>query len=259
MPEDRDKTSEEEQAGDENQPEMGFFDHLEELRKRLLWAAVGVALGCAVAGFFIDTLMNEVLLKPALLYNIKLQNLRPFGQPFLYFKLIFVLGVIMSFPFILYQLWLFVAPGLYEHEQSWAGRITFFTSVCFLTGVAFAYFVMVPAMLQFTASFGTTAIENNFDITEYFGFISTTILAAGLIFELPMITYVLSKVGMVTPGLMRTYRRHAIVLILIIAAILTPSPDPVNQLIFAFPLWVLYEISIVISKFALKQPAETAA
>lgn len=259
MSQDADRTSEEEPVQDGPQPEMGFFDHLEELRKRLLWAAVGVAIGCAISGFFIDTLMNEVLLKPATVYHIKLQNLRPFGQPFLYFKLIFVLGLIMSFPFLLYQLWLFVAPGLYEHEQSWARKITFFTSFCFLSGVAFAYFVMVPAMLEFTASFGTAAIENNFDITEYFGFISTTILAAGLIFELPMITYVLSKIGLVTPALMRTYRRHAIILILIIAAVLTPSPDPVNQLIFAFPLWILYEISIIISKFALKQPVENPA
>lgn len=240
------------------QSDMGFLGHVEELRKRILWAAVGIAIGCVLSGFFIDVLMDEVLLKPALLYSIKLQNLRPFGQPFLYFKLIFVIGIIFSFPFSLYQLWLFIAPGLYEKEQKWARKITFFTSLCFLIGVAFAYFVMIPAMLKFTASFGTLKIENNFDINEYFGFITTTILAAGLIFELPMITYVLSKFGLVTPKLMRAYRRHAIVLILVIAAVLTPSPDPVNQLIFAFPLWILYEISIVISKFALK-PAEQPA
>lgn len=240
------------------QSDMGFLGHVEELRKRILWAAVGIAIGCVFSGFFIDELMNEVLLKPAELYNLKLQNLRPFGQPFLYFKLIFVIGIIFSFPFSLYQLWLFVAPGLYEHEQKWARKITVFTSLCFLSGVAFAYFVMIPAMLKFTTSFGTTQIENNIDINEYFGFVTTTILAAGLIFELPMITYVLSIFGMVTPKLMRTYRRHAIVFILIVAAVLTPSPDPVNQLIFAFPLWILYELSIVISKFALK-PAEKPA
>ena len=254
-----DNSTQTEGQGDreEQHSEMGFFDHLEELRKRLLWAAVGIVAGCMVSGFFIDTLMNEILLKPALFYNLKLQNLRPFGQPFLYFKLVFVIGIILSFPLTLYQLWLFVAPGLYEHEQSWARRITFFTSLCFIAGVAFAYFVMIPGMLSFTSNFGTKAIENNLDINEYFGFMTTTLLAAGLIFELPMITYVLTKVGMVTPRLMRTYRRHAIVVILIIAAVLTPSPDPVNQLIFAIPLWILYEISILISQFALKKPAET--
>lgn len=241
------------------QADMGFLGHVEELRKRILWAAVGIAIGCAISGFFIDVLMDEVLLKPAYLYNLKLQNLRPFGQPFLYFKLIFVIGIIFSFPFTLYQLWLFIAPGLYEKEQAWARKITAFTSLCFLVGVSFAYFVMIPAMLQFTASFGTAKIENNFDINEYFGFITTTILAAGLIFELPMITYVLSRFGLVTPKLMRMYRRHAIVCILVIAAVLTPSPDPVNQLIFAFPLWILYEISIVISKFALKSAEQPAA
>lgn len=251
-----DKVGQEEPQG-EQQGEMGFFDHLEELRKRLLWAAIGITLGCIVSGFFIDTLMNKILLQPALQYSLKLQNLRPFGQPFLYFKLIFVIGIILSFPFTLYQLWLFVAPGLYEHEQSWARRITFFTSFCFLTGVAFAYYVMIPGMLSFTSNFGTKAIENNLDINEYFGFMTTTLLAAGLIFEMPMITYVLTKIGMVTPKFMRTYRRHAIIIILVVAAVLTPSPDPVNQLIFAVPLWILYEISIVISQFALKNKAAT--
>ncbi len=248
--------SPEEQSSEEPRGEMGFFDHLEELRKRLLWAAVGLVLGCIISGIFIGTLMDEVLLKPATMFNLKLQNLRPFGQAFLYFKLSFVIGIIISFPFTLYQLWLFVAPGLYEHEQSWARRITFFTSLCFATGVAFAYFVMIPGMLSFAAGFGSKAIENNFDVNEYFGFMTTTLLAAGLIFELPMITYVLTRVGMVTPKLMRKYRRHAIIVSLIVAAVLTPSPDPVNQLIFAIPLWVLYEISIVISQFALKKQAE---
>ncbi len=259
MPEDSTQSSDEQVGSEEPRGEMGFFDHLEELRKRLLWAAVGLVLGCIISGVFINTLMDEVLLKPALFYHLKLQNLRPFGQAFLYFKLSFVIGIIISFPFTLYQLWLFVAPGLYEHEQSWARRITFFTSLCFISGVAFAYFVMIPGMLSFAASFGSSGIENNLDINEYFGFMTTTLLAAGLIFELPMITYVLARVGMVTPKLMRKYRRHAIVVSLIVAAVLTPSPDPVNQLIFAVPLWVLYEISIVISQFALKNKAENQA
>lgn len=261
MPEESAQNSAEQDSGGEAKSEMGFFDHLEELRKRLLWAAVGVVIGCVVSGVYIEELMDLVLLSPATTYHLKLQNLRPFGQPFLYFKLTFVIGLILSFPFTLYQLWLFVAPGLYEHEQSWARRITFFTSLCFICGVAFAYFVMIPGMLSFTAGFGSANIENNLDINEYFGFMTTTLLAAGLIFELPMITYVLSRVGLVTPEMMRTYRRHAIVVSLIVAAILTPSPDPVNQLIFAIPLWVLYEISIIISQFALKKQvaAENAA
>lgn len=112
-------------------------------------------------------------------------------------------------------------------------------------------------MLKFTAHFNKFGgAENKFDITEYFGFITTTAISAGLIFELPMIAYVLTRVGMLTAEWMRNYRRYAIVLILIVAAVLTPSPDPVNQLIFAAPLWVLYEISIIISKFAVKKRTE---
>ena len=142
---------------------------------------------------------------------------------------------------------------MYEHERRWAGRITALTTICFMLGVSFAYFVMIPGMLQFTVSFGSVNIKNIIDIGEYFSFIMMTILGAGLIFELPMITFVLSSIGIVSAQMMRKYRRHAVIAILLIAAILTPSPDPINQLIFACPLYVLYEISIVIARLTRKQ------
>ncbi len=233
--------------------EMSFFDHLEDLRKLIVYSVIGIAVGCIVSSAFINNIMDYILLRPATAVGLELQNLRPFGQPFLYFKVILVAGIIFSIPWTLYQIWKFVAPGLYQHERNWAGRITFFTTFCFLAGVAFAYFVMIPGMMRFTVSFGTKNIKNIIDITEYFGFVTTTLLAAGLIFELPMISYVLSRVGILTPQYMRTYRRHAYIMILIIAAILTPSPDPVNQLIFAAPLWVLYEISVIISQLSQKK------
>ncbi|MBK9249059.1 MAG: twin-arginine translocase subunit TatC [Ignavibacteria bacterium] len=233
--------------------EMSFFDHLEDLRKLIVYSVIGIAAGCIVSSIYINQIMEYILLRPATAVKLELQNLRPFGQPFLYFKVILVAGIILSIPWTLYQIWKFVAPGLYHHERNWAGRITFFTTFCFLAGVAFAYFVMIPGMMSFTVSFGTKDIKNIIDITEYFGFVTTTLLAAGLIFELPMISYVLSRVGILTPQYMRKYRRHAYIIILLIAAILTPSPDPVNQLIFATPLWVLYEISIIISKLSPKK------
>lgn len=233
--------------------ELSFFDHLEELRSRILLSLVFMLVGCVIAGFFVNDLMNIILLKPATDAKLKLQNLRPFGQPFLYFKVIFASGFVAAFPFMLHQVWRFIAPGLYDNEKKWARKITGFTTFCFLSGISFAYFVMIPGMLQFSASFGTPAIENIIDVNEYFGFILMTVLGAGLIFELPMITFVLSSIGLLTPQLMRTYRRHAIVIILIIAAILTPSPDPVNQMIFASPLYVLYEISILISAMVARR------
>jgi len=233
--------------------EMSFFDHLEELRLRISLAILGIVIGCIISGAFVDELMNWVLLKPAASVNLELQNLRPFGQAFLYFKVIIMAGLIISMPYTLYQLWKFIAPGLYEKERRWAGKITFYTSFCFLAGVAFAYWIMIPVMLSFTASFGSTLIKNSIDVTEYFSFITTTLLSAGLIFELPMIAYILAKIGIISPEMLRKYRRHSILVILVLAAALTPSTDPVSQLVFAAPLWVLYEISILVTVFARKK------
>jgi sec-independent protein translocase protein TatC len=233
--------------------EMSFFDHLEELRLRIGLAVLGIVIGCTIAGAFVDQLMNWVLLKPAASVNMELQNLRPFGQAFLYFKVVIMAGLIISMPYTLYQLWKFIAPGLYEKERRWAGKITIYTSFCFLAGVAFAYWIMIPVMLSFTASFGSSLIKNSIDVTEYFSFITTTLLSAGLIFELPMIAYILSKIGIISPEMLRKYRRHSIVVILVLAAALTPSTDPVSQLVFAAPLWVLYEISILVTVFARKK------
>ena len=233
--------------------EMSFFDHLEELRLRIGLAVLGIVIGCIIAGAFVDQLMNWVLLKPAASVNMELQNLRPFGQAFLYFKVVIMAGLIISMPYTLYQLWKFIAPGLYEKERRWAGKITIYTSFCFLAGVAFAYWIMIPVMLSFTASFGSSLIKNSIDVTEYFSFITTTLLSAGLIFELPMIAYILSKIGIISPEMLRKYRRHSIVVILVLAAALTPSTDPVSQLVFAAPLWVLYEISILVTIFARKK------
>jgi len=235
------------------QLEMSFFDHLEELRLRIGLAVLGIVIGCIIAGAFVDQLMNWVLLKPAASVNMELQNLRPFGQAFLYFKVVIMAGLIISMPYTLYQLWKFIAPGLYEKERRWAGKITIYTSFCFLAGVAFAYWIMIPVMLSFTASFGSSLIKNSIDVTEYFSFITTTLLSAGLIFELPMIAYILSKIGIISPEMLRKYRRHSIVVILVLAAALTPSTDPVSQLVFAAPLWVLYEISILVTVFARKK------
>ena len=248
----REITDKIDQSSEEEHSEMGFFDHLEELRKRIFMACLGILLGCVGSGIFISQIIEYVLLKPATAANLNLQNLKPFGQPFLYFKVILIGGVIIAFPFVLYQLWKFIAPGLYKKERKWARSITFYTSLCFLTGVGFAYFVMIPFMLRFAATFGSDKIKNMIDINEYFSFMTMMMLASGLIFEMPMISYVLSRVGILTPKFLRKYRRHSIVVLLIVAAVITPTPDPINQLIFFTPLYFLFELSIVVSKFASK-------
>lgn len=235
------------------QREMGFLDHLDELRRRIISGLAGIVVASIGVSFFINDIVERILLHPAIEAGLRLQNLRPFGQAFLYFKLIFICGFIIGFPWVLWNLWRFVAPGLYEHERRWARQITVWTSICFLAGVVFAYFGMIPSMMAFARSFGSAQIENIIDVNEYLGFFATVILASGLIFELPMIMYVLARAGIVTPQFLSTYRRHAVIVILIIAAVLTPTPDPINQLFFATPLYILYELSIVISKFAVKR------
>jgi sec-independent protein translocase protein TatC len=235
---------------------MGFLGHLVELRSRIIWSFVGMLVGCIVAAVFIEDILELVILAPSLNVNLKLQNLSPFGQPLLYFKLIFIIGIIVSFPFMLYQLWKFIAPGLYITEKSWVGRITFFTSLCFLTGIAFAYFLMIPTMLKFASTFGTEKIENIIDVNNYLSFITIMLLSSGLLFELPMITFILAKFGILTPAFMRKYRRHSIVVIMVLAAALTPTTDPISMMIFAAPLFILYEFSIFIAKMVEKKKEE---
>ncbi|RPI65852.1 MAG: twin-arginine translocase subunit TatC [Ignavibacteriae bacterium] len=234
---------------DTEHKEMSFLGHLEELRSRAFKAIIWVLIGSAITAYFREWIMNELLLKPATDAGINLQNLEPFGQAFLLFKVIFFAGLILSFPMVIYQVWSFIAPGLYVHERRWARWVTLLTTFCFLLGVAFAYFLMIPSMMNYINVVANPNIEDNISTSAYFSFFVNMLLASGLIFELPMVTWVLSKVGMVSSKLMSKYRRHSIVAILIIAAVVTPTPDPVTQIMVAIPLYILYEISVVISYY----------
>lgn len=233
--------------------EMSFLEHLEELRWRIIYALIGIAIGTVIAWIFIDFFVDQILLLPAKAANLKLQNLKPFGQLFIYFQVAIIIGFIFSVPNVFLQLWKFISPALKENEKKYITAIVIFTTLCFLSGVVFAYFVMLPMALKFAVQFGSTMIENNFSIDEYFSIILSVILGAGLVFELPMLSFFLSKIGILTPGIMRKYRRHSIIAILIFAAILTPGTDPVSQVILAIPLVILYEISILVSKIFQKK------
>ncbi len=249
-----DSGADENQPG-ENQPgEMGFWEHLEELRWRLIKAILGIVIGGIIAAVFVDYIMNDFLLAPAKQTTppLELVNLKPYGQLVLYFEVILTCGVILSIPNIFYQIWKFIEPGLLPKERRYISSIVIFSSLCFLGGLSFAYFVMLPTALKFFAAFGTQAITNNIAVDEYFSFVISVMLAAGVVFELPMISFFLSKLGILTPKFMRRYRKHAIVIILVLAGILTPSPDVTSQLLLGIPLLILYEISIIISK--LSQP-----
>jgi len=246
----------------EGPSEMSFFEHLEELRWRVIKALIGVVIGMIICWIFMDVLMEEVFLKPVHHLNanlepeqqpVNLQNLKPFGQVFLYMQVSIIGGIVLSIPNILYQLWSFIAPGLLKNERRYIKAIVVFSSACFLAGIAFAYFVILPSALHFFAGFGTLEIENNIAINEFMSFIVSIMLAAGVVFELPMVSWFLSRLGILTPAFMRKYRRHSIVAIFILAAVLTPGTDPVSQVLLAAPLLLLYEISILISAWASRK------
>ncbi len=236
-----------------HETEMTFLEHLEELRWRILYALIGITIGTIAAWIFIDELIEYVFLIPAKTAELKLQNLRPFGQLFLYFQVALIVGFVISIPNVFYQLWKFISPALKENEKKYVSVIVFISSICFLSGVVFAYFIMLPITLKFAVEFGTENIENNFAITEYFSIIISVMLAAGVVFELPILSFFLSKIGILSPKFMRKFRRHAIVTILILAAVLTPGADPVAQVLLAVPLVFLYEISIFVSKMSQKK------
>lgn len=233
--------------------EMTFLEHLEEMRWRIVYALAGIVIGTIVAWVFIDFLIENILLRPAIKSELNLQNLRPFGQLFLYFQVALIGGFVLSIPNVFYQFWKFIAPALKDSEKKYIVWIVIFSSVCFLSGIVFAYYVMLPLTLKFAAQFGTTEIENNFAINEYFSIIISVMIGAALVFELPMLSFFLSKIGIITPQIMRKFRRHSIVTILILAAILTPGADPVAQVLLAIPLVLLYEISIFVSKIFSKK------
>ena len=237
----------------EPEKEMSFLEHLEELRWRIIYSIIGIVIGTIIAWIFVDFLVDVVLLKPAKDSGAALQNLRPFGQLFLYMQIAIMVGIIISIPNIFYQFWQFISPALRKKERSYIFWIVVFSSVCFLAGIAFAYFAMLPLTLKFAAQFGSESIKNEFSIEEYMSIIISVMLAAGLVFELPMISFFLSKLGILKPSFMRKYRKHAIVIIMIASAFLTPGTDPVSQMVLAVPLVVLYEISILISKLSQKK------
>jgi sec-independent protein translocase protein TatC len=238
---------------EEEEKEMTFLEHLEELRWRLIWSLLGLVIGTIICLIFIDFLVDAVLLRPARNSGAHLQNLKPFGQLFLYFQVAMIGGVILSLPNIFYQLWKFIAPALKKSERKYISAIVIFTTFCFICGIVFAYFVMLPLTLKFAAQFGSSTIANQFAIDEYMNIIISVMLGAGLIFELPMVSFFLTKLGILKPQFMIKYRRHAIVVIMIAAAFLTPGTDPVSQIILAIPLLLLYEISILISKLSVRK------
>jgi len=239
---------------------MAFLDHLEELRWRILKCLGAVMFGFIIAMFFSGQLLdlltrpNDLLEKPADLIFLK-----PTGMLMVRMEIAFVAGLIGTSWFIFIQFWKFVAPGLLPKEKKYFLPALLLTALWFLLGIAFSYFVMIPQVLPFLYQMGTESIKATINITEYISFTLRLILVAGLIFELPTLSFFLSRLGLLTPSFMRKYRRYGIVLVFILSAVITP-PDPASQILMAFPLLLLYEISIGFSKwgYSRKQASDLA-
>lgn len=234
-------------VGHDEGKEMSFLDHLEELRWHLVKALIGLLIATIGCALYADFIVQRILMHPLVAVGLKAQVLAPYGIVLLYMQAVLISGIIVSMPNTLYWVWKFVAPGLLPKERRYISVIVVFTSFCFFAGVAFAYFILLPTALKFFSEFGTENISLNVSIDRYVSFVLSLILGAGLVFELPMVSYFLSKLGILTPAFMRHYRRHAIVVILVIAAVVTPTPDIVTQVLLAAPMFLLYEASIFVS------------
>ncbi len=240
--------------------EMSFLDHLEELRWRILKGLLGIGLGVIVAFLFSSFIMEEILLGPArgdfFVYqwvginagDLDLQNRRLPGQFFTYWGTLLVVGFIIGIPGMFYQMWAFISPALEAKERGSTRFIVFNVTLLFIIGVLFGYLVLTPFAVQFFSNFQISeAVRNDIDINAYFSALTMWSLSAGLVFQLPMISYILSKIGLLTPELLIKHRKWAIIVCLILAAFLTP-PDPISQILIAIPLLLLYQLSIRISR-----------
>jgi sec-independent protein translocase protein TatC len=224
---------------------MSLMEHLEELRKRILWSLVSLAVAFAPCWSFREELV-EFLSRPLRAYrpDLKLAFLGVTDPFILYFKVTGLAAVFLASPFILYQLWQFVAPGLYRKEKVYAIPFILSASFFFIAGGAFGYYVAFPSAVSFLLEMGKQ-FEPVITIERYFGFLITVILGLGLMFELPIVVLLLAAMGIVTPRFLVRQWRVAIILIFLVAAVVTPTPDVANLLIFAAPACVLYFLGVL--------------
>jgi sec-independent protein translocase protein TatC len=223
---------------------MSLMEHLEELRKRLLWSIVGLAVAFVPCWVYVQQIF-DFLAAPIhrIQPGLRLAFLGLTDPFILYFKVAALSALFVASPLVLYQVWAFVAPGLYRRERLLAIPFVFFTTVFFLAGGAFAYYVAFPFAAEFLLAMGEN-FQAVITIEKYFGFLLTIILGLGLMFELPIFILLLSLIGVVTPKFLLRYFRHAVVIIFVVAAIITPTPDIVNLCVFAVPALALYLLGV---------------
>ena len=257
--------------------EMSFLDHLEELRWHLIRSTLAIIIFAFLAFLLKDFIFSTIIFAPIdahfITYQLFCEISTYFGSSTMCFETMpfklqslamgeqfnvhvwtsITAGFIISFPYIIYELWQFISPGLYEKERKNALKFIIVSSFLFFIGVLFGYYVITPLSVNFLGNYSiSNAVERNFQISSYIALIRSAVLVSGLIFELPIIIYFLTKLGLVTPSFLRQYRKHAIIVVLLLAAIVTP-PDVVSQVIVSIPILILYEISIFISSIVYKR------
>jgi sec-independent protein translocase protein TatC len=268
----------------ENKAEMSFVDHLEELRKHIFRSVLALAAGMVIAGIYNKFIVDRIVLGPVHedfvtfkkicelgrriglgdkmcidKIGVSMQNVDTTGQVSLFFTSLFVSGFIIAFPVIFREFWKFVKPALTKKELKKTRGVIFWVSFLFFTGVLFGYFVLMPFSMNFLASFSMSdSIQNIWTIKSYINTMMPLVLGAGLAFQLPLVIFFLAKIGIVTGKFLRNNRRYALVIILIIAAIITP-PDVISQVVVTLPLWLLYEISILLAAREEKARAKEEA
>jgi sec-independent protein translocase protein TatC len=257
--------------------EMSFLEHLEELRWHIIRSFSIIIIFAVVAFIMKDFIFDTIIFKPktpefwtnrmmaklgelvgtdVLKINqnpLKLIALKMSDQFMLHFMVAIVVGLIVASPFVFFEIWRFIKPALYDKEKKHASGAVFYTSVLFLLGILFGYFLIVPLSIDFLTTYSVSAeVENQINMRSYISTVTSITFASGIIFLLPIFSYFLSKVGILTPQFMRTYRKHSYVVMLLLAAIITP-PDVFSQIMVAIPLVFLYEISIFISRSVVKK------
>ena len=264
--------------------EMSFLDHLEIFRWHLIRSVIAVLFFAIIAFIFKDIVFDVILLGPkdpnfptykalcaisqylgledALCLKespFTLMNITMSGQFSTHVTTSIFAGFIVAFPYVFWEFWRFIRPALHVNESTMARGIVFFSSVLFLLGVLFGYYVIAPLSVNFLGSYQVSStVANQITLSSFISTVTTVSFANGIIFELPILVYFLTKIGLLTPEFMRVYRKHAIVVILILAAIITP-PDVTSQILVSLPLIVLYEISIQISARVIKNQKKNTA
>lgn len=262
----------------DDEREMSFLDHLEELRWRLVRAVASILIFAIVAFVFKGILFDVVIFGPKnpdfLTYRFfckmsywlglddsfcmsempfSLQNVAMSGQFTTHLISAIIAGIILAFPYVIWELWRFLKPGLRKDERAAAKGMVFYSSVLFASGVLFGYFLLAPLSVQFLGGYQVSeSVANQIHLASYISTVTSVTLAAGIIFQLPILIYFLTRMGLVTPEILRQYRKHAVVGVLVISAIITP-PDVTSQVLVTVPIMLLYELSIVISRRVVKR------